>query len=125
MGVATTGASTGGFGVWLTVGFDDGGWFSASDDCGDCDGEIVACLAFADGVVPDRGVAGGRGRRLADCGGGGGRDLSVLAGALEAVLLTVGGVVEIGSADSEGTGTGAGTGFLVTFAGVGVILTDA
>ena len=59
MGVATTGASTMRLGVLLTVGFDDGGWFSASEDCGDCDGEIVACLAFADGAVRDRGVAGG------------------------------------------------------------------
>ena len=63
------------------AGLDEGGWFSASEDWGDWEGEMAAWAANLEGVMrADRGVVGWWGRRSVDDGGGAGRAFSVLAG---------------------------------------------
>ena len=59
VGVAATGARATRLRVALPAGLDEGGWFSASDDCGDCDGEIAAWRAEGAGEMILPGVEGG------------------------------------------------------------------
>lgn len=83
---------------------------------------MVACFADADGAVFFRGVVGGRGRRVADCGAGG-RDLSTRAARGEAMSEDVAfDGTDMGTADGVGIDVGAvaGTGFLEILAVVAV-----
>lgn len=67
VGVAATGASA--TRLTLAAGFDDGGWFSASEDWGDWDGEMAACRADGAGEMTLPGVEGGFAKCLALGGG--------------------------------------------------------
>ena len=46
--------------VCVALGLEDGGWFSASEDCGDGDGDTGVCFAIVAVVTALGGVAGAR-----------------------------------------------------------------